>query len=399
MRPLPTPAVFATLGSIGLLYAAAVAQPVGLFLTPRDAFLEAVELYSVSADGRTAGGNARSGLTGRQHADFARFVAPGSLRYVHPPGGELSLRGFGMSDDAAVIVGSAQSVGDPFDPLPALTTPAGGLEVFSAREINADAGEFLGVSGDGSTAVGYLRTGSDQTERRFATRWTRATGVQVVPPPRPETLWNHAQAASRDGSMVVGDSVRADWNTEAWVWTAQSGTRLLPPLPFSSFGGAGAHGISPDGQWIVGDSDSSAGPRHPCLWGPDGVLDLGVARSYQSGRAVDVNANGTAAALFLGNPRAGSGDRENAAAIWTETTGTMVLDDYLALHGIAVPRGVRLYSSEAISDDGLTIAGNARYNDAQGVERWIGFVATVPGPGAVAVCAAAGALLNARRRR
>ncbi len=137
-----------------------------------------------------------------------------------------------------------------------------------------------------------------------------------------------------------------------------------------------AFGVSSNGRLIVGDGDDRTGNLHPVLWVPGGVLDLGIAGNYQSGRAKDMSDDGQSAVI---NFTSNTGLYPEAAGIWTSGTWPMLAHEFLALHGIGVPAGMWLTHCEAISADGRTFAGNARYRDATGRDVWTGWVATVPG--------------------
>lgn len=373
----------------------AFAQPIGLFLTPRANEVRNSFYTGLSADGRVAGGNTNVQGISESSTVFSVFSPPLNVEYRVDPFSAAPLFAADMSDAGDVIVGYARFSDRPFNPEPAMVSAAYGLEYLRTPP-GYELGEALGVSGDGNVVVGFGERGQGGAEVQEAFRWTRARNYEMLGRPRPESIHSQAHAANRDGSIIVGDAFTAFGTYDAVVWTGPNQMRLLPGLPTAFSDVVQAFGVSGSGDFIVGRATSASGRVHPVLWGPGGVLDLGVAGQYDSGWAQDVSEDGRYAAVtvYFGS---GSG-RE--AAVWTEACGTMLLREYLREYGIAVPSGVTLVGSEAISADGRTIVGNARYFDSElGRLVNVGFVATVPTPAALVPAGVAALVGMARRSR
>jgi uncharacterized membrane protein len=74
---------------------------------------------------------------------------------------------------------------------------------------------------------------------------------------------------------------------------------------------------------------------------------------------------------IVGNSGIGNGGGIVDAFIWTPASGMVFLSDYVATLGIAIPDGFTLYSANAISADGLTIAGQGVDPTGSFVVPWI----------------------------
>jgi uncharacterized membrane protein len=120
--------------------------------------------------------------------------------------------------------------------------------------VDIGVGTAMGISGDGSTVVGY------NAARAF--RWTLAGGVQDLGLP-PGHTESYGYATNLDGSVVVGYEEYQSW---AFRWTAAGGMQTLPyphasGIPFLTF----ASGVSDDGAMVVGWTGSSSTPY---FWTP-----------------------------------------------------------------------------------------------------------------------------------
>ena len=76
-----------------------------------------------------------------------------------------------------------------------------------------------------------------------------------------------ARAVSGDGSVVVGYSPPATEGAfdASFRWTQATGMQGVGDLPGGGFGGGGAYGVSADGTWVVGASQSANG-REAYRW-------------------------------------------------------------------------------------------------------------------------------------
>jgi probable HAF family extracellular repeat protein len=158
-----------------------------------------------------------------------------------------------------------------------------------------------GISGDGTTVVGYGWINANTTH---AFRWTPTEGYEVIG----AGTDSRALAVSFDGAVVVGQA-----NFRAFRWTRDRGMEELPiyhaldvsadgqalvgmnirwmsPNVYTDLGSLGgrdhtsAYGISADGQVIVGFSETSPHRYvHAFRWTASGGLrDLGVTSGTES---------------------------------------------------------------------------------------------------------------------
>lgn len=272
---------------------------------------------------------------------------------------------WGVSGDGATVVGGARD----FDQTRHAAYRWRGPGTFeSLGTLPGGEGSF-GVDADltGSVIVGRAYIGL-QEQQRQAFRWTEAGGMVGLGYTRPGNITSEARAVSADGLTIVGDS-----GTDAFVWTADSGMQVLPPLPGTGPRGAGAYGTSVDGSVAVGYSYGLSF-SDAVLWRDGQVFNIGLP-SIGASRAVAVNDAGTVAVGWLN-----SGFPTTTALIWTAGRGSEPLADYLAYLGIATPNGVQLLQCAAISGDGMTFSGMATISgETQG------FVARIPSPCTLAV--------------
>jgi uncharacterized membrane protein len=161
--------------------------------------------------------------------------------------------------------------------------------------------------------------------------------------------------------------------------------RALPQLPGAPYEFSYANAASADGSVVVGSSPLGSGER-AVRWTSAGVQDLGSVPGLRDPIAYAVSDAGD----VVGGLGSGNGPF-NLAFVWTPSTGMQLLSDYLAAHGVWVPAGYRLEEVRVVSGDGRTFAGNIRNLSTNERE---GFVATVPTPSAMLVL-----ILPAVRRR
>jgi probable HAF family extracellular repeat protein len=248
-----------------------------------------------------------------------------------------------------------------------------------------------GISGDGAVVVGESQrfpAGQPPSGRAF--RWTQQTGMVALPHLRANGTNTVAQAISRDGGTIVGESQYGGsfGPIEAFKWTAGGGMEVLPLLPGAAFVESSAYASSANGQVVVGDSATATGRKHAVRWANDMLQDLGVLASMRDSNAYAVSGDGT---IVGGQSSFGS---TWSAFIWTEQLGMVAATDYLMLNGVSVPAGWRLGKVFGIANDGLTFVGEAW--SPQNVRQ--GFIATVPAPGAALLVLPFVAFLRQRRR-
>ena len=142
------------------------------------------------------------------------------------------------SNTGGMLLAAAQKTG--FQALGQMPGAAAGFGTFAS-----------GISGDGSTIVGYASvcpngqskcTSTDKTE---AYRWTVAAGYQVLGD-LGSSIGSSASATSSDGSIVVGEAPVGGNSFGAFRWTAAEGMVALPlPMIF-------ANAVTADGRMVAG---------------------------------------------------------------------------------------------------------------------------------------------------
>jgi uncharacterized membrane protein len=339
---------------------------------------------------------------------------------VGAPGVNGVTRIHGISADGTVAAGYSATAGTPFTwtraggrvdlPFPASafaisgdgTTIAGqafpSAGVAQAFRYSAGSGQQLlgapgpfprsqanGVNGDGNVIAGeaFNSVGT----QGVAWRWTPAGGMQPLGHTRVGHTVSAARAVSRDGQTIVGFS-GGGGVAEAFRWTATGGLQALPDQPGTVFS-ASASAVNHDGSIIVGNSGLPGNP--PAIWrGDDLPTILPIPAAWANAGGNVVSDDGSIVAGEARNP-----NFEQEAWIWTQSRGSESLFSYLTSQGVNIPGGWRLSTCTGISADGRTFAG---YASELATAREIGFVATVPTPGAVVTVLAA-LLATSRRKR
>jgi cysteine-rich repeat protein len=250
------------------------------------------------------------------------------------------------------------------------------------------------VSLDGSVVVGTY-TLTDTSRHQHAWRWTANQGM-VALADSGTTPYETARGVSGDGSTVVGYSARSD--DRAFVWTANAGMVALSALdnysPYST-----AFDISRDGSAIVGASYTAADYFVGVRWTKPASLwpiqELGTPSGIHLSEAVSSAADGGTTLMNVGGISTGHhphlwtptdgfsplqpslttdswvndmsedgsvvvGESAEGAWVWTEDSGHIVmLRPLLAALGVDLRRW-SLTAATAISDDGNVIVGTGR---------------------------------------
>lgn len=333
----------------------------------------------------------------------ARFIPLGYL-----PDGNYMSSANAVSDTAPyTVVGFANTMVQ--SRVPFVWTEAGGM-----KAIGTAYGAALNISADGSTVVG-LNYGS--SGNNGAWRWTQAGGISGLGT-------GEAQAASADGSVIVGSD-----NEHAWRWVAGGGRTNLPPLPGG--GTQTADGVSADGRYVVGQGYSVGGYRaYRYDASTNQLITLGAGRA---GNTTDAGSSITPDGRFVTGSAAGAMARWVDGALVERVNGTQagnaitpdgtMIVGYTFLtgggtraviwdanHGMrnlkqaltddyglgAALAGWSLDNAMDISADGVAITGTATAPD--GFQQ--AFVVLVPEPGTAGLAIGfAGMVLGGRRRR
>ena len=260
----------------------------------------------------------------------------------------------GVSADGSVIVGIASFPSPSYKPDQAFrwTQSSGMLSLgslpYGVFSVAAD------VSADGS---GMLSLGS------------LPYGVSSV-----------AADVSADGSVIVGVRVNGA-SEEAFRWTQETGTVGLGVSADFSNGYIGSDlsfdgvGISADGSVVIGYSINANGDQEAFRWTQEtGMMDLGsLDPNVASSTAKDVSADGS---IVVGYSRNANGSQE--AFRWTQETGMVSLKETLIGAGLDVS-GWTLDEATGISADGFTIVGNG-INPSGQTEGWVAHLSPEPIP-------------------
>jgi probable HAF family extracellular repeat protein len=188
----------------------------------------------------------------------------------------------------------------------------------------------VGISGDGSKAVGHSYTFTDAV----ATSWS-VTGAASDLGIGDHTL---ANAISYDGSTIVG-SDRSALYSKAFAIRNGAQTILASPLVNSY---ADAYGANLDGSVIVGSDASAFGNSQAVMWSGPGWSNYQALASLSSGRAAAFGVDGAGHTIV-------------GMSIAADTFGHAVYWQNGAVHDL----GLANLSSgaAAISTDGRTIVG------------------------------------------
>lgn len=269
---------------------------------------------------------------------------PGSVGYDN----QLS-QGFGVSDDGTVVGlaydGSRNAIAFRW-------TKQDGMSRLAVNRPTAYS-RANGISANSTVIFGW----NDQLDGyRRGVVWIDGKVIEMHNPgiygddfgsPPGEAL-----GANASGSVVVGQGYWDElFQSQAWRWTLAGGTEpigiiLPPPAP-------------PQVQQLMSRMPAQPGPLADARYKPYGFF------FPPSSYALSVSADGN---TIVGNTSDGF---TTAAFIWTAADGMMLLSDYAAAHGVPVPEGFFMTSANAISADGLTLAGNGIDPTGQFFVPWV----------------------------
>lgn len=232
-------------------------------------FLDGLEstAFGISADGSVIVGESSS--------------ASGTEAFIWDAGGMRSLgdftdgpvqsTAFDVSADGSVVVGVGAHFGGTNQSEAAMWInegPITGLGSLPGGEIQSIA---LGVSADGSTVVGAsssTESAASQLGALEAFRWTSVLTMDGLGDLDGGVFDSAANAASADGSVIVGRGTTAD-GSRAFIWTQLAGMLDLnlvaaAVLP-EGWAIEEAFDVSDDGLSIVGRCSNAGGNNEACL--------------------------------------------------------------------------------------------------------------------------------------
>ncbi len=213
-------------------------------------------------------------------------------------------------------------------------------------------------------AVGSFSPGNDGQ----AFRWSSQTGIVPLGNLGGTDSLAYASGVSADGNIVVGQS-SSPAGPQAFRWTQATGMVGLGDLPGGNFSSE-ARGVSSDGSVIVGEADSAGGSEAFRWTAPGGMQGLGHVQPGNTGRALATSADGS---VIVG--------QDGGAFYWTQSGGMRSLTELLINDYGLGPQltGWSLFEARDISDDGRVIIG---YGTSPTGESG-GWIAIIPEPSAV----------------
>lgn len=319
------------------------------------------------------------GTTARPNATSADGTVVVGDGFVWHAGSGLSALPFsranGISADGSIVVGRNGSRAVRWDGMIVRDLDTFGWGEYSTA--NA-------VSSDGSVVVGNGATNSDFSETR-GFRWTPEHGTEACGSGITGGVYENwgAMAASADGSVVVGNQ---GYTPRAYRWTSATGpVELFPDMPYST-----ATGVSADGLVVAATvAPDAPSIRHAArvVFGSGAQL-LGELSGGEFSKANGISADGL---WLVGLSDSLDGNR---AFLWNSLGGTRSVSDFLTAAGTLTHQGWTLSEATAISGDGRTIVG-VGINPIGDQESWI---ATIPAPASLAPLVGL-SLITTRRRR
>ena len=252
---------------------------------------------AISANGRTVVGSSDSRAVVWSGSNWGTKTDLGTLKADNSGSSGASA----ISDDGSIVVGSADGYNDRGSN--AVVWSGSGwstktdLNLPHNSEITRSS-SANGVSGDGSVVVGYAYVNNYSEIQAVVwsgSNWANQT--TLGPLTTDNSRYSIANAANRDGSVVVGYS-RNDINEQrAVVWSGRNwGTKTdLGTLKADNSGHSTAVAINRDGSVVVGWADDDNGIPYATVWSGSGwgtKTKLGTPEDFGS-RASSVSADGS----------------------------------------------------------------------------------------------------------
>lgn len=354
-------------------------EPLGSLTSDFNRFTSAAT--GVSGDGSTVVGGSSSDAgpdSVPSTEAFRRVAGGGMLGLGDLPGIPEEVLGTSsiahdVSNSGSVVVGYGRNIGSGGN-REAFRWTGGNMVGLGDLPGGIFFSEAFGVSGDGSTVVGYSNSQvSGISGSPFqAFRWTAAGGMEGLGDLPFGAYQSIARSVSDDGSVVVGEgrSQASGSNNEAFLWTAGGGMVGLGGL----IPGAGAAvssealGVSSDGSVIVGRAVSTNGIE-AFRWTADGgMVGLGDLPGHDFfSEATDVSADGS---VVVGKTRStnGSSIDGSEAFIWDSESGIRSVREILIENGVDLT-GWTLSTASGISANGNVLVGSGK-NPAGKFEGW-----------------------------
>lgn len=318
----------------------------------------------VSGDGKTA-----VGFAGPNTEPYGmRWEVHGGMSSLDPTQavGNRNRPIHAANHDASVVVGPAM-FGEAT--LPFIFSQQLGMVMLGDLIGGTLSGASKGVSGDGSTVVGW----SIGQAGREAFRWTEQegmVGLGSVPGGFFGEESSQANAISADGKVVVGYSSTASYINEPCRWVEGVGLQALGVLPGAGILGGAAYGVNAEGSVVVGNSSSGSSViafRWTETDGMEPLGDLPGGSAYSIAHAV--SGDGQIVVGASGSPRT-QGVANVEAFIWTERDGMRSLMDVIEDDFGIDLGGFHLECAYGISTDGRVIVGTG-VNEDDVCQGWV----------------------------
>lgn len=220
----------------------------------------------------------------------------------------------------------------------ALAEPEAGI-----TELGNSPPYWFGLSGDGSTLVGYNSQGGVST---YAVRWRNGVITESSLGFLEDGSTSFAYDVSSDGSVVVGKSTN-----QAYRWTESDG---MSGLGFLGSGTSSiANAISSDGAVVVGQSSNGLA-NEAFRWENDAMTGLGF---LGSGTVSSANAVSSDGSVVVGYSNNGS---VNEAFRWENNTMT----------GLGSLGSGTQSSAQSVSSDGSVVVGYSNNGSTNEAFRW-----------------------------
>ena len=327
-----------------------------------------------------------------------------SFQLIGPVGGGAT----DVSADGSWVVGSNGTFAYRW-------SQATGLQVLGDFPGGLDLSIAYAVSGDGNVVAGV----SNDSIGQRAFRWTPTNGMQRLGDLPGGSVADFATAISGNGEEIFGRS-HSSRGFEGFRWTSANGMVPLEPFPAGRYD-EGPLGSNSDGSIVVGWAETSTQLDLPAVWygaepasalpgghedvcyatSEDGSTIVGrgswravrwvggmmqrISPDTESSEAVDVSSDGH---TIVGTRALGS-----RSFIYTDAIGFQDFGAFLTAHGVTGHESFHL-SANAISADGLTVAGTAQYSNGD----YQSFIATIPEPPTDAILCAALCALALRKQ-
>jgi probable HAF family extracellular repeat protein len=253
-----------------------------------------------------------------------------------------------ISSDSLYVTVGLWTQGQGWQQLDPPVPPGGGI-------IDEELASVWGMSGDGSTVVGLLW---QATGRAHGFSWTQPTGMVDL---GSSGRSSRASDASYDGSVISGwDESTTYGFRQACAWRNGTLSKLTGPETTGE-----AECVSQDGLWVAGREtnpvtgfvDAARWHWEGSAWSPTeylGHVDGNSGTAYGKTIARDITSDGQ----FMVGYNTFDGDPfYTTGFIWTDSTGCMDIEFWLADKGVDLDPLFDIQSLEACTPDGQTLVG------------------------------------------